>query len=208
MELTKWTKLLAKKSEKLPQHAFKISDISLNEILFATDKLRHTAVHRLPTTCRGVEALVKSAVLLAETLQDPLRTAKLEDLQLEIDSKIKAMELNKNVLENTLSQELQKIQRQRDDLDLQEKGLRARIIHEDSENKTLIGDLLEDCVNRLFDNEFMSPGDVDQISDAEGDERWLLSVQQNSQYLRIAMFDCSVRQLFLYFLLVMYELCK
>jgi DNA polymerase kappa len=165
VELTKWTRMLAKKAEKFPEHAFKIGNASLNEILFATHKLRHTAVHRLPTTCLGVEALVKSAVILTETLQDPLRTAKLEDLRLEVDSKIKSMELNKNFLESTLSQELQKIQRQRDDLDLQEKELRERITRDDCENKIFIGDLLEDCVIKLFDVEPISPGDADQISD-------------------------------------------
>jgi DNA polymerase kappa len=134
VELTKWTRMLAKKAEKFPEHAFKIGNAPLTDILFATHKLRHTAVHRLPTTCRGVEALVESAVILAETLQDPLRTAKLEDLRLEIDSKIRSMELNKNVLENSLSQELQKIQRQRDDLDLQEKKVRERIVRDDCEN--------------------------------------------------------------------------
>ncbi|KUL81336.1 hypothetical protein ZTR_10421 [Talaromyces verruculosus] len=167
VELTKWTRLLAKKAEKFPQHAFKIGNVPLNEILFATHKIRHTAVHRLPTTCLGVGALVESAVILAETLQDSLRTAKFEDLRLEIDSKIKSMELNKNVLENTLCQKLQEIQRQRDDLDLQEKELREKVIRDDGENKNLIGDLLEDCVNRLFDVETMTPGDVDQMSDAE-----------------------------------------
>lgn len=68
MELTKWTRLLAKKAEKFPQHAFKISNSPLNEVLFATHKIRHTAVHRLPTTCLGVGVLVESAVILAETL--------------------------------------------------------------------------------------------------------------------------------------------
>lgn len=88
-------------------------------------------------------------------------TAKLEDLRLEIDSKIKSMEPNKNFLENTLSQQLQKIQQQRDDLDLQEKELRERIVRDDCENKKFIGDLLEDCVNKLFDVEPMTAGDGD-----------------------------------------------
>ncbi|KAH8696296.1 hypothetical protein BGW36DRAFT_397879 [Talaromyces proteolyticus] len=184
VELTKWTKLFVKKSEKFPEHAFKLSGTSLNKILFATNKLRHTAVHRLPTTSRGVEALVKSAMILAETLQDPLRTAQLEDLQLEIDSKIKAMELNKNVLEDTLGQELQKIQQQREELDMLEKALAARIIREDRENKVLIGSLLEESVNRLFDEGASrmnsGPEDADQISDAEEKQ---ISTNHEEEYM-------------------------
>ncbi|EED13694.1 conserved hypothetical protein [Talaromyces stipitatus ATCC 10500] len=169
IELTKWTTRLVKNSEKLPQHAFKLGEAPLSEVLFATHKLRHTAVHRLPATCRGVETLVKSAVSFAETLQDLLRTAQLQDLQLETDSKIKAMELNKNFLEDALSQELQKIQQQREELDMQERELAARIICEDRDNKSLIGNLLENSVNRLFDVKPVkeSVHDVDQISDVE-----------------------------------------
>lgn len=171
VELTKWTKLFAKSSEKLPQHAFKLCGTPLKETLFATNKLRHTAVHRLPTSCRGVEALVNSARILAETLQDPLRTAQLENLQHELNSKTKAMELNKNVLEDTFSLELQKIQRQREELDMQEKQLTARIIRDDREKKFLIGNLLEESVYRLFDEEaglFNGVSDgADRISDAE-----------------------------------------
>ncbi|OKL62443.1 hypothetical protein UA08_02580 [Talaromyces atroroseus] len=184
-----------KNSKKFPHYAFKLGEASLNEILFATHKLRHTAVHRLPTTCRGVEALIKSAIILAETLQDPLRTAQLEDLRLDIDSKIKAMELNKNVLEDTLSQELQKIQRQREELDRQEKDLTARIIREDRENKFLIGSLLEDSVNRFFlDARTMvngSPDDADQVSDAEEKQISTTDCAEEDRLLVVALATVS-----------------
>lgn len=60
---------------------------------------------------------------LAETLQDPLRALQLEDLHFELESRIKAMELNKNVLENALRHELQVIQQQREELNRKEKEL-------------------------------------------------------------------------------------
>ncbi|KAL1983232.1 hypothetical protein VTN96DRAFT_330 [Rasamsonia emersonii] len=170
VELTKWTRLFAKKSTQFPKHAFRLSGPSLNEVLFATNKLRHTAVHRLPTTSRGVEALILSAIKLAETLQDPLRTSQLEELHFEVESKIKAMELNKNVLEDTLAQELQEIQRQREELDRREKESIARALREDQENKALIGLLLEESVKRIFDDE-TKPAEGDRGSpEAKSDD--------------------------------------
>jgi hypothetical protein len=73
VELTEWTWMLPKRAAELPPHALKLKGTMLKESLLATNKLRHTAVHRLQT----------------------IRSAQLEDLHCEIDSKIKAMELNK-----------------------------------------------------------------------------------------------------------------
>jgi hypothetical protein len=106
---------------------------------------------------------------LAEALQDTVRTAQLEDLQYEIDSKIKAMELNKNVLENTLAQELRDIARQREELDRKEKGLIEGMKRDDAENKVLVGVLLSDSVRRIFGGvEKEKEGEVAVV---EGEER-------------------------------------
>ncbi|KAF1979850.1 hypothetical protein BU23DRAFT_637267 [Bimuria novae-zelandiae CBS 107.79] len=138
-ELTKWTRVLAKHSAKLPQYVFASSGFPLNEILFSTHKLRHSAVHRLPTTARGVSQLVESALRLTETLQDHLRAAQLEELHSELDSKTKTMELNKK-----------QIRRQREELDKKDECLRANTLAGDSENKLLIGSLLEESVRKIF----------------------------------------------------------
>ncbi|KAF2094636.1 hypothetical protein NA57DRAFT_18840, partial [Rhizodiscina lignyota] len=152
VELTKWTRILAKPSAStnLPTHALKLDGSRLQDVLFATNKLRHTAVHRLPTTARGITHMIESALKLAEALQDPLRTAQLEELHYEIDSKIKAMELDKNVLENDLTQKLKEIRRQREELDREEKDAVASVVRRDLENKSLIGILLEESVKNIF----------------------------------------------------------
>jgi hypothetical protein len=147
---------------KLPENAFKFDNASLNDV----HKLRHTAVHRLPTTCRGVETLVKSAIRFAEALQDLLRAAQLETLRLEIDRQITTMELSKNSLEDAFCQGLQKIKRQREELDLQEKELAAKIISEDRDNNCLVGSVLQDSLSKLFDTipAEENADDVDQLS--------------------------------------------
>jgi hypothetical protein len=116
--------------------------------------------HRLPTTARGID---QSALRLTETLNDPLRSAQLEELYHEIDSKIKAMELNKNVLEDELDAQLREIQRQRAELDRKEKDLKATTLRKDVENKALIGHLLEEALQKIFDEKLMSRADLRRI---------------------------------------------
>lgn len=175
VELTKWTRILAKRSAStnLPMHALKLSGSTLQDILFATNKLRHTAVHRLPTSARGIGQLIQSAVKLAEALQDPICTAQLEELHYEIDSKIKAMELNKNVLEDGLCHQLQEIRRQREALDEKEKDLIAGVLREDLENKVLIGVLLEESVRDIFAEQDRTSAELEKDQDdaeVNGDE--------------------------------------
>jgi len=153
--------------------ALDLKESSLNVALFSTNKLRHTAVHRLPTTARGIDQLIRSALRLTETLHDPLRAAQLEELHDEIDSKIKAMELNKNVLEDELNTLLREIQRQREELDRKEKELIVTTLKEDLDNKALIGLLLEESVHRIFDEDFTSRADLEKgldKSEAKTDE--------------------------------------
>jgi hypothetical protein len=106
---------------------------------------------------------------LAEVLQDPLRTSQLKEMHLEVHSKSKAMELNKNVLEDTLSKELRAIQWQREELDRREKELVAKVLHDDGANKALVGSLLEESVKRIFDEETTRLAGV--ADHAEGSQR-------------------------------------
>ena len=72
------------------------------KMLTTVSNLRHTVVHRLPTTARGVSRLLKSTVELAQILQDGWRAAQLEELRSEVKSQIKVMEMHKNLLQDTI----------------------------------------------------------------------------------------------------------
>nr|XP_036587734.1 ubiquinol-cytochrome-c reductase cytochrome c1 [Colletotrichum truncatum]KAF6798676.1 ubiquinol-cytochrome-c reductase cytochrome c1 [Colletotrichum truncatum] len=168
VELNKWASVLKKKLPKLPSHALaSLTDSSAIEIMISTHQLRHTAVHRLPTTVRGISQLLQSAVRLAEVLQDVTRAAQLEDLVSEVDSKIKAMELSKNSLENRAIAHLEEIRRKREQLDQEEKKLVEDMLKEDDENKALIGRLLEASTIDIFERpsspeeEWLECADVD-----------------------------------------------
>lgn len=151
VELTKWTRTLAKRCDKVPASAIDNgSEAPLKEVFFATNVLRHTAVHRLPTTARGIHKMIQSASRLVQTLGDHSRAAELENLHLEIGSWIRDMELNKNFLENRLDEQLHAISEQRAELDRKEREAIATMLQEDQENKLLIGSFLEDAVNNTF----------------------------------------------------------
>ncbi|KAI0377581.1 hypothetical protein F5Y04DRAFT_264163 [Hypomontagnella monticulosa] len=151
VELTRWTRVLAKQADKIPEEALNLGGASMTEILFATSKLRHSAVHRIATTARGIQDLVKSAVALACALKDHKRASQLEEMCYELESKIKAMELNKNALESSAAASLEEIQRQREELDKKEKEVIANMTKRDGENRGFVGALIEDSVVRILE---------------------------------------------------------
>ncbi|KAI1500176.1 hypothetical protein F5X99DRAFT_419415 [Biscogniauxia marginata] len=150
VELTKWTRVLANEASHTPKEAYNLGGKQLDEVLFATNTLRHSAVHRLPTTARGITELIKSAVAMASALGDVKHAAQLEEICDELGSKVKSMELYKNALENTAIESLHDIQRQREQLDRQEREVVQRMVNDDAENKTFVGLLLEDSIGRIL----------------------------------------------------------
>ena len=81
VELTKWTRLILKHSKSLPPEALAVEgSSSLQEILASVQLLRHTAVHRLRTTARGVLKLIRDSVTFAEALRDSRWISKLRNL--------------------------------------------------------------------------------------------------------------------------------
>ncbi|KAK0378425.1 hypothetical protein CLIM01_04200 [Colletotrichum limetticola] len=151
VELTKWTKVFNRAGLNLPAHATAPANTPIKDVLFRTHQLRHTAVHRLPTTAREVSQHLGTALKVAETLQDVSRAAQLEDLMSEVNEKIKAMVLTKNVLENRTLFSLDDIRRQREELDRQEKQVIENMVREDRDHKALIGCLLEAAVDDIFE---------------------------------------------------------
>jgi len=129
VELTKWTRALAKRCDKVAPSAIDNgSEAPLKEVFFSTNVLRHTAVHRLPTTARGIYKMIQSASRLVQTLGDYSRAIELENLHLEIGSRIRDIELNKNFLENRLDEQLQAISEQRAELDRREREAIATML--------------------------------------------------------------------------------
>lgn len=168
-ELTKWSQILNQYSSKIPSHATsQVGELTLSELLVATHKLRHAAVHRLPTTARQTNKFIFSALQLTQALQDSKRASQFDELHQATESKIKAMELHKNALENTLKLELESIAAKRKELDQQEADCIEKMVMEDRENKVLVANLLIEFVERLFEASSSEEEYSESLSDEEG----------------------------------------
>jgi hypothetical protein len=135
----------------LPENAFKYNHgLSAREVLVSVNVLRHSAVHRLHTSAKGIDQMIQSAAIFASTLGDTDRESQLEQLHAELESKIRAQELNKNFLEEKLASELDEIREIRKELDRREQEAIKTLFREDSENKSLVGSMLEESVRGIF----------------------------------------------------------
>ncbi|KAL8939705.1 MAG: hypothetical protein Q9216_003219 [Gyalolechia sp. 2 TL-2023] len=151
IELNKWTFAMMKKHGKLPAGAFKESSSGIHKILFAVNRLRHSAVHRLRISAKGILQIIHDAVRFAETLSDSARASQLEELYKELQSMIKSQELNKNYLETKLKDELDEIKRQREELVEREQKAISTIVVEDGDNTKFVGSLLERRLRSILD---------------------------------------------------------
>ena len=152
VELTEWIKTLAKRYDKIPAHAINNeSKTSLEDVFLSTNVLQHTAVHRLSTSAKGVQKMIQSASRLAKALGIHPRAAQLERLHLEIESRLRDMEINKNLLENRLDEQLRAISEQRAELDRMEQEAIATMLKDDQENKILIRSFLEASCREAFE---------------------------------------------------------
>jgi hypothetical protein len=152
--LAKWTRTLAKRCDEIPAYAIDDkSKASLEDVFSSTNILRHTAVHRLSTSAKGIHKMIQSATRLAKTLGDQPRASQLERLHLEIESRLRDMEINKNFLENRLDERLRTISEHRAELNRKEQEAIVTMLKDDQENKILIGSFLEASCREPFETD-------------------------------------------------------
>ncbi|KAH8726696.1 hypothetical protein GQ44DRAFT_771071 [Phaeosphaeriaceae sp. PMI808] len=107
VELTKWTRVILKHSEWLPREAFAVEELLSQDVLASVQRLRHTAVHRLRTTLRGVRKLIRDAVTFAEALRDSIWIPQLRDLLRRVEAEIKDKENKEYALDGGITAILQ-----------------------------------------------------------------------------------------------------
>ena len=122
---------------------------ALAEALKATHQLRHAAVHRLPTSVKGIERMLQNALDLATALQDQECMAKLDSIFMDFQETMQNMELHKNDLESQLDAELRDIQDQRQTLDRKEEEAKLNMLQQDQENTATISFLFETSIRKL-----------------------------------------------------------
>jgi len=154
IELNTWTIVVVKRLKKLPSHCFghlgSKPSIPLAKVLMSIHDLRHAAVHRIRTSAKGISEMIRSATRFARALGGSVWEKQLEELQRELDGKIRAMELNKNFLETKHERQLQDIARQRKELDEKEKNSLTTMQKEDKDYCSSIGHLLSRSAKRIL----------------------------------------------------------
>ena len=159
---------MVKRWDTLPTDAFaRDTELPFTTILLSVNRLRHSAVHRLRTSAKGVIEMIHSAVKFTRLLRDKLRELQLEELHREFEAKVKAFEIHKNFLEHVLDRELREIAEQRALLDQREKEAINTMVREDDEYKMLIGSRLEQCVQDVFSKDTQPPIEADIGSEDE-----------------------------------------
>lgn len=72
----------------------------------ATSKIRHSAVHRLHSSTKGVQNMLEDAIMLTVMLRDTIQTSLLEHIRRELASSIEELEGCLVILEKDLCKEM------------------------------------------------------------------------------------------------------
>lgn len=149
-ELTKWTMHLKKHIKHIPIPAScQIAGIDWERVFSGCRQLRHTAVHRLRITAKGILSLLDDANDLTKMLNDIERSSRIETVKDRLQSSIDDMVRNKHLLEEKLIDELQVIAKRRAELDYLGRAAVDNMRTSDEEYITLVGSALESVVMRL-----------------------------------------------------------
>ena len=170
VELLEWSKVLPKQFGKLRSDATTLeSGGAFRETLKATHMLRHAAVHRVPTSAKGIEKMLKSASELAKALRDTRTRFKIEHILKDFQEKVTVIELYKNQLENQLDEELRDIQEQRAALDRREKDAKSVMMACDHEHTTKLSWSIEASFAEITQADVMFVEGKDQEASVDGE---------------------------------------
>ena len=152
IELTQWVKRVSKHIKSLPKAATKaITGKSLNQVLFDTSTLRHSAVHRLPTSANGILNMVTTAVSFAEALNDDKRAAKIEKIKQRLSAKIGDIVQHQTLLERKLSDELEDLGRRRAEIDASERQAIDDVLKMDKAQRAEAGLAVENILSNVLE---------------------------------------------------------
>ncbi|MCJ1257356.1 hypothetical protein MMC24_005181 [Lignoscripta atroalba] len=172
VELNEWAHKLLKNIKSIPASALgQVQGKGFNQILCATPKIRHTAVHRLRTTATGVLNMIDTASALARMLDDTPRMLQIEKIREALNASIEEISQNQNFLESKLSGERVAIAKRRAELDNLENLAIRDMVDSDAENRRSVGLALHNIVGQLEKDSKDSVHDsgYDILAETEGD---------------------------------------
>ncbi|KAI0857958.1 hypothetical protein F4860DRAFT_487720 [Xylaria cubensis] len=117
----------------------------LTSLLRSVADIRHTAVHRICISAKGLEQFLLNAESFAMLLGDEMRLKSLTELRRNIQQSIEELERNKHVLSSKLKETLKRIAAQRAELDRIEEMAISDMMREDGEYQAFAGRNLEEA---------------------------------------------------------------
>ncbi len=118
IELTEWIKKFSKCTKDLPRSATRpIGGKSLNQVLVDTSRLRHTAVHRVPTSVEGIMGMLHAAQNFALALKDTARSAQIKMIEEQLTASINTLFQGQGLLQYKISGQLEVTAKGRTELD-------------------------------------------------------------------------------------------
>ncbi|KAI1306596.1 hypothetical protein F5Y03DRAFT_353907 [Xylaria venustula] len=141
-ELNLWSKELMKRQNELFHKAVDTGK-PLDKLLSSIADLRHTAVHRICISARGLEQFLLNAESFVVILGDTTRLKLLTEIRRNIQQTIEELERNKHLLTSKLQETLKRIAAQRAELDRMEEIALADMMREDGEYQEFAGRSLE-----------------------------------------------------------------
>lgn len=149
VQLSEWTMKIHKEQKALPRTAITLhqSQDEFEEILFATHKLEHCAVHRDRIYASRIAELIEYALALVRMLKDTARTHSIERIGRRVKLSLESMEDKKRVLEKTLNSEMESIARKSAELDLLEKIAVEKMVKADKNDELAARSALDEILD-------------------------------------------------------------
>ncbi|KAI0114084.1 hypothetical protein GGR51DRAFT_505449 [Nemania sp. FL0031] len=144
-ELNLWVAEFLQRQSEFSNRAEGIGQ-PLTKLLRSVSDIRHTAVHRICISARGLEHFLLNAESLATLLGDTTRLKSLTELRRSIQQATEELERNKHVLGSKLRETLKRVAAQRAELDRIEEIAIADMMREDGEYQAFAGKNLEETI--------------------------------------------------------------
>ncbi|KAI0976311.1 hypothetical protein F4678DRAFT_416629 [Xylaria arbuscula] len=143
-ELNLWVKELLKRQSELFHKAVDTGK-PLDKLLSSVADIRHTAVHRICISARGLEQFLLNAESFVVLLGDTTHLKPLTNIRRNIQQTIEELERNKHLLTSRLQETLKRIAAKRAELDRMEEIALADMMREDGEYQEFAGKSLEEA---------------------------------------------------------------
>ncbi|KAJ8126091.1 hypothetical protein O1611_g7549 [Lasiodiplodia mahajangana] len=176
-ELNLWAAELLQRQSEFANRADNIGQ-PLTKLLRSVADIRHTAVHRICISARGLEQFLLNAESLATLLGDTTRLKSLTELRRSIQQAMEELERNKHVLGSKLRETLKRVAAQRAELDRIEEIAISDMLREDGEYQAFAGKNLEETIlsssvpaSVMPVKEDESSSNIDDVDTIEDDSR-------------------------------------